>query len=532
MSKMGLKVRGKGAKEDGNNTNKPLQKSPLPASDSSKTKNKTPIASSAIEHSAPGTPRRKTKSNPPVKPTGKANDLATGIRRVKSTNHIRQKPIGGNKRPRHRRTSARHYRREVGTAEDLASIDQASVKNEKVNKTTKEEEPNKTTPDKQSAVKLRRGTSKKQKSEPKKEHPCLKYICQVLGRRVRSCIQEYGNELRNEDPEGSAKAFTANEDKNRYDDIVCLDQTRVKLQGRPDGNDYIHANYVRLPGCRTYICTQGPLEGTCEEFWHMIIQEKVEMIVMLCDFCENSEIKSAQYFPEAVGQSSTFGSITVKYVDQQTHSIEGIFTRHFNVEQNGTTQLITHMQMCNWPDHMAPLSTDGILAILNIVRSKTENRPIVVHCAAGIGRTGTFVGIDHLAELMKQATSSKPPITFVKEMRKQRSGVVQNAIQYVFLHVAFVSLLIEDGVIEKPELYDDFNRQFKSYCSTVVARSRAKSKPKKVKVKESTKKKTSKVLSTAPKVNTAIEKIEIAPPSKPSETSPIQSPVPSNRGTK
>ncbi|KAI6216927.1 hypothetical protein M3Y95_01248200 [Aphelenchoides besseyi] len=540
MSKVGLKGRGKGAKDDGNETHKQPQKSPLPASDSSKAKNKTPVPSSAVEHSGPGTPRRKTKSNPRVKGAGKSSDSATGVRRFKSTDHNRQKPVGENKRPRQKKTSARRYRREVGTAEDLASIDQASVKHEKVHK---DEDPNKAHPDKHSAVKLRRGTSKKQKSEPKKEHPCFKFICQVLGRRVRSCIQEYGNELRNEDLEGSAKAFTANEDKNRYDDIVCLDQTRVKLQGRPDGNDYIHANYVRLPGCRTYICTQGPLEWTCEEFWHMIIQasltvsisEKVEMIVMLCDFCENSETKSAQYFPDVVGQLSTFGPITVKHVDQQTHSIEGLFTRHLSVEQNGTTLSITHMQMCNWPDHMAPMSTDGILAILNTIRSKAENRPVVVHCAAGIGRTGTFVGIDHLAEVMKQATSNKPPIAvaeFVKEMRKQRSGVVQNAIQYVFLHVAFMSLLIEDGVIEKPELYDDFSRQFKSYCSTVLARSRAKSKPKKVKAKEALKKKPSKGVLSAPNVTTAVEKLQLAPPSKPSETSPLQSPVPSNRGTK
>ncbi|OZC06980.1 Protein-tyrosine phosphatase [Onchocerca flexuosa] len=93
---------------------------------------------------------------------------------------------------------------------------------------------------------------------------------------------------------------------------MCLDKTRVILRDRPRSNNYIHANWVQISNNKRYICTQGPLEETVEDFWWMIFKEEVQAIVMLCDFIEDGESKCAEYYPLTTGEKIRSGGITVK----------------------------------------------------------------------------------------------------------------------------------------------------------------------------------------------------------------------------
>uniref|UniRef100_A0A1I7SGL5 Protein-tyrosine phosphatase n=1 Tax=Bursaphelenchus xylophilus TaxID=6326 RepID=A0A1I7SGL5_BURXY len=224
---------------------------------------------------------------------------------------------------------------------------------------------------------------------------------------VREIIKQFKAFKDMKPAEDECKAFNAFEVRNRYADVYCLDATRVILKGRERDDDYIHASFVHLPNSSVpkYICAQGPTEETVADFWHMVMNEDVGVIVMLCQFVEQDAEKCAEYFPVESGETHLAGEFSVhtEMVEPLEHNI---ITRKITVKHRNFTSMIktvTHLWWNEWPDHLAPLEADSTLFLLKQIKSRVGDKMALVHCSAGIGRTGTLVAIDFANEHLKNS---------------------------------------------------------------------------------------------------------------------------------
>ncbi|PIO67751.1 Protein-tyrosine phosphatase [Teladorsagia circumcincta] len=140
------------------------------------------------------------------------------------------------------------------------------------------------------------------------------FVERITEKGVDGIVKEYRRLDNFYDTAATYEAFRANMPKNRYSDVVCTDSTRVKLKLGEEGyGDYIHANHVTSPLLTTkFICTQGPLQSTIHDFWRMIFQERIESILMLCKPCEDGRPKCSIYWPESIGETTSFDTVVVK----------------------------------------------------------------------------------------------------------------------------------------------------------------------------------------------------------------------------
>ncbi|XP_060523281.1 tyrosine-protein phosphatase non-receptor type 4 isoform X2 [Cylas formicarius] len=230
-----------------------------------------------------------------------------------------------------------------------------------------------------------------------------------------------------------------NVNKNRYRDILPYDETRVVLANAPSG-DYINANHVRMiiPNSDTvnhYIATQGPLQSTTEDFWQMVLEQECTLIVMLTTLVERGRTKCHKYWP-GVGEALAMQNAIVKCVKEETDSSASFIFRDFvliDVKNENAARKIRHMQYVAWPDHGVPDSPCQFLKFTDDVRgSRSGAAPVVVHCSAGIGRTGVLVLMETAVCLM-EAGEPVYPLEIVKTMREQRAMMIQNASQYRFV---------------------------------------------------------------------------------------------------
>ncbi|KAI6181813.1 hypothetical protein M3Y98_00869400 [Aphelenchoides besseyi] len=229
----------------------------------------------------------------------------------------------------------------------------------------------------------------------------------------------------------------ANESRNRYNDVICLDATRVVLKlNVPPETDYIHANYVRMDGVdRTFIAAQGPLESTASDFWRMVFQENVEMIVMLCRCEENEKVKCFQYWPLEQGTYKNYGQMFVN--NKKTEQEDRFITFTLEVLPDGcsNSNVVKLVQMIDWPDRGIPTSGMAVLRLLKHLPKNKNGGPTVIHCSAGIGRTGTVLCVETaIARLWKGQPISMKKI--VCELRDRRASMVQTEGQYIFAHFA------------------------------------------------------------------------------------------------
>ncbi|XP_047540723.1 tyrosine-protein phosphatase 69D isoform X2 [Vanessa atalanta] len=269
-----------------------------------------------------------------------------------------------------------------------------------------------------------------------------------------------------------------NQPKNRYPDIKAYDQTRVKLTQIDgiSGSDYINANYVMgYKERKQFICAQGPTDTTVNDFWRMIWEHGLELIVMLTNLEEYSKVKCSKYWPDEVRGVRAFGNITVHHVSEKRYSdyivrelkiskqplnadgqpiVEnnGIAKRNGDCgigdasaptsprELKGETRLVRQYHFLMWKDFAAPEHPHSILKFIKRVNEAWSNmvgRPVVVHCSAGVGRTGTLVALDCLLEQLR-ATGHAAVFNTVAELRRQRNFLVQSLKQYVFVYRALV----------------------------------------------------------------------------------------------
>uniref|UniRef100_A0A915D6A0 protein-tyrosine-phosphatase n=1 Tax=Ditylenchus dipsaci TaxID=166011 RepID=A0A915D6A0_9BILA len=256
--------------------------------------------------------------------------------------------------------------------------------------------------------------------------------------------------------------------KNRYRNVVPYDHTRIKLTLRAEEsqNDYINANlieilsdnpkYAEFAGYekRRYISTQGCLQETVGDFWHMMWQENSTIIVMITKEVERGRVKCFRYWPD-LNKEQVFSFYDEEFVvtTEQEKETEDFTLRTFslmNKEKGTETRRIHHFQFLGWEDNGCP--SDSILHFLDEVNSCVEtshktkptvSSPIVVHCSAGIGRTGTFIVLDMLINRIKKIGPSTPlDITkTVRMLREQRATMVQTEAQYRFIYLAISAFM-------------------------------------------------------------------------------------------
>ncbi|XP_048671529.1 receptor-type tyrosine-protein phosphatase F isoform X18 [Marmota marmota marmota] len=231
-----------------------------------------------------------------------------------------------------------------------------------------------------------------------------------------------------------------NKPKNRYANVIAYDHSRViltSIDGVP-GSDYINANYI--DGYRkqnAYIATQGPLPETMGDFWRMVWEQRTATVVMMTRLEEKSRVKCDQYWP-ARG-TETYGLIQVTLLD--TVELATYTMRTFALHKSGSSEKreLRQFQFMAWPDHGVPEYPTPILAFLRRVKAcnPLDAGPMVVHCSAGVGRTGCFIVIDAMLERMKHE-KTVDIYGHVTCMRSQRNYMVQTEDQYVFIHEALL----------------------------------------------------------------------------------------------
>ncbi|XP_034065287.1 receptor-type tyrosine-protein phosphatase F isoform X15 [Gymnodraco acuticeps] len=231
-----------------------------------------------------------------------------------------------------------------------------------------------------------------------------------------------------------------NKPKNRYANVIAYDHSRVVLTSvdAVPGSDYINANYI--DGYRkqnAYIATQGPLPETLSDFWRMVWEQRSNTIVMMTRLEEKSRVKCDQYWPSR--GTETYGMIQVTMLD--TVELATYSVRTFALYKNGSSEKreLRQFQFMAWPDHGVPEYPTPILAFLRRVKAcnPPDAGPMVVHCSAGVGRTGCFIVIDAMLERMK-LEKSVDIYGHVTCMRAQRNYMVQTEDQYIFIHEALL----------------------------------------------------------------------------------------------
>nr|XP_039250080.1 tyrosine-protein phosphatase non-receptor type 11-like [Styela clava] len=244
-----------------------------------------------------------------------------------------------------------------------------------------------------------------------------------------------------------------NKAKNRYKNILPFDHTRVILKdGDPNvpGSDYINANYIKpvfedaasICRCKTYISTQGCLVNTVNDFWRMIVQEKAQVIVMTTKEVERGRNKCVRYWPPE-GESKEYGEYTL--LNAKENVFRDYTWRQFVITKESDPQykqIVYHHHFKVWPDHGVPSDPGGVLNYLHEInecqRSLKTPGPVIVHCSAGIGRSGTFIVIDIILDIIRQqGLDCEIDIQrTIQIVRGQRSGMVQTEAQYQFVYLA------------------------------------------------------------------------------------------------
>ncbi|XP_054909909.1 tyrosine-protein phosphatase non-receptor type 2 [Poeciliopsis prolifica] len=257
--------------------------------------------------------------------------------------------------------------------------------------------------------------------------------------------QKLYSEIRNQSHECSYKVakHPENRNRNRYRDVSPFDHSRVKLENAE--NDYINASLVVMEDAqRSYILTQGPLKNTCGHFWLMIWEQKTKAVIMLNRVIEKGSEKCAQYWPTAEEREMAFRDtrFMVTLLSEDTKSYYTTRVLQLQNINTGEKREILHFHYTTWPDFGVPESPASFLNFLFKVREsgalEMDHGPAVVHCSAGIGRSGTFSLVDTCLVLMDKRKDllSVDIKNILLKMRKYRMGLIQTPEQLRFSYMA------------------------------------------------------------------------------------------------
>jgi len=233
---------------------------------------------------------------------------------------------------------------------------------------------------------------------------------------------------------------------NRYVDVLPNPHTRVELEARSSSNPlgYINANFVRL--CAeppvVYIAAMGPVSATREDFWKMIWEQNSTIVVMLTGLIENGTNKCARYWPSQPGKAEevSYGEFTVAATC--TDNLGAYVRTKLALGRGAETREVYHFWYNTWPDHGAPREVAGVLDLIRDIRETAARGalgPWVVHCSAGIGRTGTFIAIDWGSRQLARGRRTDV-LTLTRAMRESRGSMIQAPPQAEFAYRALVRI--------------------------------------------------------------------------------------------
>nr|XP_010592376.1 tyrosine-protein phosphatase non-receptor type 13 isoform X7 [Loxodonta africana] len=232
-----------------------------------------------------------------------------------------------------------------------------------------------------------------------------------------------------------------NRKKNRYKNILPYDATRVPLG---DEGGYINASFIKISVGKeefVYIACQGPLPTTVGDFWQMIWEQKSTVIAMMTQEVEGEKIKCQRYWPNTLGKT-TMVSDRLRLALVRMQQLKGFVVRAMTLEdiQTGEVRHISHLNFTAWPDHDTPSQPDDLLTFISYMRHIHNSGPIITHCSAGIGRSGTLICIDVVLGLISQDLEFDIS-DLVRCMRLQRHGMVQTEDQYIFCYQVILYVL-------------------------------------------------------------------------------------------
>ncbi|KAI4465564.1 receptor-type tyrosine-protein phosphatase [Holotrichia oblita] len=290
-------------------------------------------------------------------------------------------------------------------------------------------------------------------------------VLQDLQNYVKRCLENQELEKQYEMmPMGQTQNWKCgmepeNKSKNRYKNVAAYDHTRVKLKVSNEGavSDYINANYIDgYDVNKAYIATQGPKTNTINDFWQMVWQENVEYIIMIANITEGGKKKVEQYWPN-ITETNIYGNYTVTFTEILVFPEYGIKT--FKVSYKDKERTVYHLHFTCWPDHGVPFYAQSLAPFLKrTITIPYSKAPIVVHCSAGIGRTGTLILSDIC--LRMAAKTGEVDVSYnLYKLRNQRINMVDNINQYKLVHLVLLHcLIVPDCTIQCTEhMEDDVN---------------------------------------------------------------------------
>ncbi|XP_075059099.1 tyrosine-protein phosphatase non-receptor type 13 isoform X3 [Mixophyes fleayi] len=232
-----------------------------------------------------------------------------------------------------------------------------------------------------------------------------------------------------------------NRKKNRYKNILPYDATRVPL-GTEDG--YINASFIKMPVGNeefTYIACQGPLPSTVPDFWQMVWEQNSTVIAMMTQEVEGGKIKCQRYWPDEPDRPLRINN-ELQLTLVKTQQLESFVLRVLELRdvQAGEVRHVAHLNFTAWPDHDTPTDPNQLLTFISYMRHIYKCGPIITHCSAGIGRSGTLICIDVMLGLISKDLEFNI-LDLVRKMRLQRHGMIQTEEQYIFCYQVILYIL-------------------------------------------------------------------------------------------
>uniref|UniRef100_A0A3B4VJ94 Tyrosine-protein phosphatase non-receptor type 9 n=1 Tax=Seriola dumerili TaxID=41447 RepID=A0A3B4VJ94_SERDU len=296
----------------------------------------------------------------------------------------------------------------------------------------------------------------------------------VKRKKKKGIYQEY-EEIRKEPPAGTFdySKKLSNQIKNRYSDVLCLDQSRVRLcqlsDDEDETSDYINASFMDgYKRSNAYIATQGPLPKTFGDFWRMVWEQMVLIIVMTTRVVERGRVKCGQYWPLEEGRTEQHGYFLVRNTHVQVFQDFKLSHLELYNTQSGERREVCHYLYVSWPDFGVPKSASAMLDFREHVLQRREaavqslgsswtgppgGPPVVVHCSAGIGRTGTFCTLDICLSRLEDIGTIDVRQT-VRRMRTQRAFSIQTWDQYYFCYTAVIEYAQRHGKLSPVQWSD------------------------------------------------------------------------------
>ncbi|XP_020863436.1 tyrosine-protein phosphatase non-receptor type 14 [Phascolarctos cinereus] len=255
-----------------------------------------------------------------------------------------------------------------------------------------------------------------------------------------------------------------NAERSRIREVVPYEENRVGLvPTKENSTGYINASHIKVAVAGEqwhYIATQGPLPHTCHDFWQMVWEQGVNVIAMVTAEEESGRTKSHRYWPKLGSKhsSATYGKfkVTTKFrTDSGCYATTGLKVKHL---LSGQERTVWHLQYTDWPDHGCPEDVQGFLSYLEEIQSvrrhtnsmldntKNCNPPIVVHCSAGVGRTGVVILTELMICCLEHNEKVDVPM-MLRHLREQRMFMIQTIAQYKFVYQVLIQFLQNSRLI-------------------------------------------------------------------------------------